>query len=204
LRRLWRCARKSRETSGYRETSLVHEGIGSVVERFFIQGSKVMARLRYLIVGSIAAAACAAGAPAQAVSTVVPVYQGTAFVTAVAGSCAAVGDYYTMVYRQLVEPSNTSYGGGVSFTSERATVSYVMPAMKPLNSGTQNQPTLTFYGQSAEAGPFSSTGGFDLKISNPGSSKAPKASVTITGTVTNFFATSGCTVTIAAALQLRP
>jgi hypothetical protein len=161
-----------------------------------------MASLRYLIVGSLAAAACSVGAPAQAVSTVVPVYQGTAFVTAVSGSCAAVGDYYTMVYRQLVEPSNTSYGGGVSFVSERSTVSYVMPANKPLNSG--NQPTLNAYGQSAEAGPFTYTGGVNLKISSPGTTKKPKTSVTITGTVTNFFDTTGCTVTIGAALQLRP
>ena len=87
-----------------------------------------MANLRFLLVAAIAAA-CSAGAPAQAqsspavaatVSTGVPVYQGVAFVTAytdaTAGACEnaglGVGSYVTITYRELVELGNTTYGGG--------------------------------------------------------------------------------------------
>jgi hypothetical protein len=136
-----------------------------------------------------------------------PVYQGTAFVNAVTTACTtngvAVGDYYTIIYRQLAE-SGSGYGGGVQFADGRSTVSYVMPANEPLNSGTQNQPSLTAYIQSSEADPASYTAGFDLKISSPGTVKKPATDVTITGTVTNFFSYADCTVTIGAALELRP
>jgi hypothetical protein len=73
-----------------------------------------------------------------------------------------------------------------------------------LNGGVQNQPRVTAYGESSEAGPYSYTGGFNLKISSPGTLKAPAAYVTITGTVTNIWNYTGCTVTINAALALRP
>ena len=136
------------------------------------------------------------------------IYQGTAFVTGVTSACTAngvaIGDYDTMEYRQLAESGNASYGGGVSFVSGRSTVSYVMPATMPLNSGTQNQPSLTVYGQSGEAGPYNYPAGFNLTISSPGTSTSPAAYVTITGTVTNFFNYTGCTITIGAALELRP
>lgn len=167
-----------------------------------------MANSRFLIVAGTMAATFSLGAPAHAVSTVVPVYQGTAFVKGVTSACTtngiAIGDFYTMIYRQLVEPSNTSYGGGVSFITERSAVSYVMPASKPLNSGTQTQSSLTAYGESGEAGPYNYSAGFSLKISSPGTVKKPAADVIITGTLTNFFNYTGCTITIGAALELRP
>ena len=175
-----------------------------------------MTKARFSVVAAIAAiAACSAGAPAQAqsdpaaapaVSTGVPVYQGTAFVTAVTSACATnfgVGDYYTMLFRQLVESGNTSYGGGIAFFSPRSAVAYVMPANKPLNGGKQSQTSVNAHGESSKVGPFSYTGGFNLTIS-PATLAASTPNVTITGTVTNFFNYSGCTVTIRAALALRP
>jgi hypothetical protein len=162
---------------------------------------------------SITAAFGGAGAFAPSTSSAVtqtvnaPVYQGTAFVNGVTSACAtngiAVGDYYTIIYRQLAE-SGSAYGGGVQFDDGRSAVSYVMPANEALNSGTQNQPSVTAYVQSSEADPTSYTAGFDLKISSPGTAKKPAADVTITGTVANFFNDTGCTVTIGAALELRP
>ncbi len=178
-----------------------------------------MARLRFSLVAAIAAvAACAAGAPAQAqstpaaapaVSTDVPVYQGVAFFTAVSGTACTsngfnVGDWYVMEYRQLPRPSHTTYGGGIQFASERSAFSLVMAPGANLNGGVQNHPSVDGYGESSEAGPFSFTGGFDLTISSPGTAAAPAASVTITGTVANFFSYTGCTVTIRASLALRP
>jgi hypothetical protein len=187
----------------------------------FNQEGKVMANSKLLLVAAMAAAACSAGAAAQAqssqadtatVSTGVPVYQGVAFVTAYTDATAdacenagfAVGSYDTMIYRQLVESGNTSYGGGFGFANERDGFSFVMPAGKPLNSGTQKLTTASFYGESSQVGPYSYTGAFDLKISSPGSATKPKASVTISGTVTNYYGTTGCDVTINAALTLRP
>jgi hypothetical protein len=178
-----------------------------------------MTKSQFSLAAALAAvAACWAGAPAQAqsvpaaapaLSTDVPVYQGTAFVTAVTSVCTtnkiAVGDYYTMIFRQQPRPGNTVYGGGIQFNSERSAVSYVMPASTALNGGVQNQPSVSGYGASSEAGPFSFTGGFDLTISpatlNP---TTPAAAITITGTVANFFDYTGCTITIRAALPLRP
>ena len=73
-----------------------------------------------------------------------------------------------------------------------------------MNSGTQTQSSLTAYGELGEAGPYSYSGGFSLKISSPGTLKTPAADVIISGTVTNFFNYTGCTITIGAALELRP
>jgi len=161
-------------------------------------------------------ATCSVGASARAqeagsvpatVSTGVPVYQGTAFITAVTTACTAnnivVGDYYTMLYRQLVEAGNTSYGGGIGFATERGSVSYVMPANQPLNAGKQVQTSVNAYGESSKVGPFSYTGGFNLVIS-PSKLSAMSPGVTIKGTVTNFFNDTGCTATIRASLALRP
>ena len=95
-----------------------------------------MANSRFLIVAGTMAATFSLGAPAHAVSTVVPVYQGTVFVKGVTTACTdngiAIGDFYTMIYRQLVEPNNINYGGGVSFVTERGAVSYVMPATQAI------------------------------------------------------------------------
>jgi hypothetical protein len=179
-----------------------------------------MANLRFLLVAAIAAA-CSAGAPAQAqsspavaatVSTGVPVYQGVAFVTAytdaTAGACEnaglGVGSYVTITYRELVESGNTTYGGGFGIANDRDGYSYVAPANTEFKNGTQKQTSVTFNGQSSSAGPYSFTGGFNLKISNPGSMKKPAAYVTISGTLTNLYGVTGCNVTINAALALRP
>ena len=176
-----------------------------------------MRRLQLSFVATIAAvAACSACAPAQAqsspvaapaLSTDVPVYQGVAFVTAVTSACTtnkiAVGDYYTMIFRQQPRPGNTVYGGGIQFNSERSAVSYVMPANTALNGGVQNQPSVSGYGASSEAGPYSFTGGFDLAIS-PATLTSTTQVVIMKGTFANFFGYTGCTITIRAALPLRP
>ena len=168
-------------------------------------------RLSCLLVAA-GIAACSVGASAWAqsvpgtVSTGVPVYQGTAFVTGVAGCVSSnipVGDAYVMLYRQLVEPNNTVYGGGIAFATERSSTSYVMPANQPLNAGKQVQTSVNAYGESSKVGPFSYTGGFNLVIS-PSTLTATTPAVTIKGTVSNFFNNTGCTITIRAALALRP
>jgi hypothetical protein len=179
-----------------------------------------MARLQFSLVAAIAAvAACSAGAPAQAqsspaatpaLSTDVPVYQGGVFVTAVTSACTAnniaVGNYWTMDFRQLPRPVNTAhFGGGFEFVSDRSSLSYVMPPGTPLNGGHTVQTSVTAYGESGEAGPYNYTGAFNLTIS-PATLNAttPSAVVTITGTVADLWDYTGCTVTIRAALALRP
>jgi hypothetical protein len=188
-----------------------------------------MTTLRLSLVAAIAAVAvCSAGAPAQAqsspaaaatVSTGVPVYQGTAFILKVNAACTNndvnVGDYLTMLYRPFAESGNTSYGGGIGFSNERAAVSYVLAAGQNLTPANEVQSSVDINGESSKVGPFCSGGGstcgsgpggsFNLTISNPGTAAAPANWVTITGTVNNLWNySSSCNVTIRAALALRP
>ena len=173
-----------------------------------------MTRLRLRHVVTIAAvAACWAGGAAPALAASAPVWQGTAFVTAVSGNCASngvnVGTYYTMLYREQAQSGNTVYGGGVQFASQRSSVSYVMPANDSLPSGQEDSEpssTLTAYGQSSLGGPFGGPGNyiasFDLTISSTSSGTA--TNVTITGTVNNLWNySSPCNVTIEASLALQ-
>ena len=141
---------------------------------------------------------------AGSATTDVPVYQGTAFITAVTGSaCAtngvAIGNYSTMIYRQQPR-SNSTYGGAIQFVSGRSAVSYVMPANTALNGGVTNV-SVDAYGESSLVGPFNFSGGFDLTISDP---TGPAPGVTIAGTVANMWGVSGCSATIEASLALRP
>lgn len=159
-----------------------------------------MTRLRLSLLAAVTTIAVCS---TPAFATDVPIYQGTAFFTAVAGTCAsdgvAVGDYATMIYRQQPRPSVSSYGGAIAFVSRRSAVSYVMPASTALNSG--NQPSVSAYGESSLVGPYNYTGAFNLTISNPA---GPAPGVTITGTVADIYDYTGCTVTIEASLALRP
>ena len=101
-----------------------------------------MTRLRLSLAAAITTVAVYS---TSAFATDVPVYQGTAFFTAVAGTCAsdgvAVGDYATMIYRQQPRSSFPSYGGAIAFVTRRSAVSYVMPASTPLNGG--NEPSVS-------------------------------------------------------------
>jgi hypothetical protein len=157
------------------------------------------ARLYFLRASALSAFAIAvlgqqAFADGARVSTGEPVYQGTAFITAVTSSCTAnsinVGDYYTILYRQLPESGNTVYGGGIAFFGSRSALSYVLPANTALNGGQQKVNSVTVYGQSSKVGPATRT--------------ATTPSVQINGTVGSFFNYTGCTITVRSSLALRP
>jgi len=159
-----------------------------------------------LIACPIAAAAAEEIPAAPTLSTGVPVYQGTAFWTAVSNACASfgvsVGDYYMMTYRQAVEPGNSDYGGGIALNSDRLGVAYVLPANQPLPAGHQVH-TVTVTGLSSKVGPYQYSSTMNLTIS-PNTTTGSTSAVTITGTLTNFFAYTGCNVTFRSALSLRP
>ena len=149
----------------------------------------------------------AGSASAQNVSPGVPVYQGTAFVTAVSSGCAAgaasVGDDYTILYREFPETGNALYGGGVAFVAPLSSVAYVLPAGVVLIGGRQTFATVRVHGESPDVGPFQYTASLDLTIA-PEMLTPSTPSVYITGTVGDMFGNSGCAVTIRAALALRP
>ena len=163
-----------------------------------------MTRLQLSLAAAVTAIAVCPTA-GSALSTDVPVYQGTAFVTAVTSACTtngvAIGNYATMIYRQQPRPKITAYGGAIQFVSGRSAVSYVMPASTALNGGETNLASVNAYGELSLVGPYSFTGGFDLTISDP---TGPAPGVTITGTVSNLWGYAGCTATIEASLALRP
>lgn len=143
---------------------------------------------------------------APTAASVAPVYQGTVFIVGVSSGCepgqASVGDYYTMLYRQIAQ-AGSSFGGGVAFVTPRSSFSYVLPKGVSLNGGRQNFPTVRVDGKSSQVGPLNYTGSLDLTIS-PTTLTATTPSVYITGTVGDIFSYAGCNVTIRAALALRP
>jgi hypothetical protein len=174
----------------------------------------VSKKLAFLFAATWAVCACAGSAMAQqgsvappTVSTGVPVYQGTAFVIGVSDGCAssvpAVGDYYTMLYRAFPETGNTLYGGGIAFVTPISSVSYVLPAGVSLLGGYQTFPSVSAHGESSDVGPFNYTGSLNLTIA-PALLTPSTSNVYITGTVGDIFGYAGCTVTIRAALALRP
>jgi hypothetical protein len=134
----------------------------------------VSKKLAFLFAATWAVCACAGSAMAQqgsvappTVSTGVPVYQGTAFVSPI------------------------------------SSVSYVLPAGVSLLGGYQTFPSVSAHGESSDVGPFNYTGSLNLTIA-PAPLTPSTSNVYITGTVGDIFGYAGCTVTIRAALALRP
>ena len=171
-------------------------------------------KLAYLFAAIAAVSAWAGVAMAQQglaaapkVSTGAPVYQGTAFVIGVSNGCApsgtSIGDYYTMLYRELPETGNNSYGGGVAFITPISSVSYVLPAGVSLIGGHQTFSNVSAHGESSDVGPFDYAGSLNLTIA-PALLTPSTPSVYITGTVGDILGYAGCNVTIRAALALRP
>ena len=147
--------------------------------------------------------AAAAGPAAAAVQ----VFQGQVFVTAVnapctAASAVAVGDHYLGLFRSVLNPSFPLIGGGFSLHGQRSAAVYQLPAGIALPGGAQSK-TVPVTGVSSRVGIFAFTSTYTLNIA-PAAIVATTPYVTITGTLTNFFDTAGCTVSIRGAFTVRP
>jgi hypothetical protein len=160
--------------------------------------------MRFAAAAVLALAALATAGQAQAASEP-QVWQGTVFVESVTGACTtagvtSVGDYYTMVYRPIIPGSQTGPEGltfigaraGQAWYTLSATASFSSPAVANILA-LYSHATSTF---------AASTGGYSLTIL-PAPIATNTPTVTITGMLSNFWDTSGCNVTISAALAAR-
>ena len=146
----------------------------------------------------------------ESVDAAAPVYQGAAFVIAASGgttgACASngvkAGDAYTILYRPAAQSGSEVYGGGIGLASDLASESLDLAAGVDLPAGRETR-TVIAHGQSSAVGPFSTSSTFDLEI-GPDPLPAKALWATIAGTVTNMWGFGGCTVTLRAALALRP
>ena len=151
---------------------------------------------------SLAAWLLVAGHAASA-SSVTQVWQGEAFVLSFTGACAPTnvatpGDYYRLIYRPKL--AATDAAEGLSFVGARATYLAISAAGSAMfqGSGTYRG---TFISSRAATG--TTTGASNLSIS-PLPILTSTSTVSISGTLTNFFAVTGCDVTFRAALTPRP
>ena len=135
-------------------------------------------------------------------ATTQTVWQGESFLTSVSDTCTAsniaVGDYYRVVYRPKL--NGTDPAEGLSFVGGRSAVLATSAAGSAMFQGSG---TYKSTGVSSRATSFSSTGHFQLSIS-PAPILSGTEVVTISGTLTNFFAITGCTIGFSSALVQRP
>ena len=149
----------------------------------------------------VAAALACAALPAQAATTQT-VWQGDAFLTTVTSPCTASGiaqdDYYRTVYRPKL--SGTDPAEALSFVGGRSLVLGTSAAGSAMFQGSGNY---KIEGVGSRANFFTSTGHFQLSIL-PAPITAGTQDVSITGSLTNFFAITGCTIQFTSALVQRP
>lgn len=153
----------------------------------------------------ILAATCLLGLPltvAEAASTQ-KVWQGEAFATAVTDACATnatveVADFFRIIYRPKL--ASTDPAEGLSFVGSRSTYLAISQAGSAMFQGSGSYKG-TYISSRAATG--STTGASSLSIS-PLPITSGTGTITISGTLTNFFAATGCDVTFRAALTPRP
>ncbi len=136
-------------------------------------------------------------------ATTQKVWQGEAFVTAVTDACAPgstaeVGDFFRIIYRPKL--SSLDPAEGLSFVGSRSTYLAISQA-----GGAMFQGSGTYKGTylSSRAATGSTTGAFQLSIS-PLPILSGTGTITISGTITNFFAVTGCDITFRSAFTPRP
>lgn len=146
----------------------------------------------------LAAALAASAAPASAAT----VWVGNVFVTAAASVCgasAAVGDYATLIYRPASVPLGNGANSYLAYVSPRSSFAMTVPnnTFRPLvnYAGQFVSSTLKF---------GTSSGGITAWTMTPATLSATTTHAQLTTTLANFFATTGCTVTLRGDLELAP
>jgi hypothetical protein len=147
----------------------------------------------------------ALAAATQAWATEPQVWQGTVFIDSVTGACttanvAAVGDYYTMVYRPIIAGSQTGPEGLTFIGARDGQAWYTLSDSASFKSAAEAN--ILTLGSHATSDFATSAGGYSLTIL-PEPIGLTTPTVTITGLLSNFWDVSGCNVTISAALAAR-
>ncbi len=151
---------------------------------------------RIFAAAALFAVAHTGGAMAQTV------WQGEVFLTSVTSPCTpnavgSVGDFYRVIYRPKLTGASTA--DALAFVGSRSDylVTSATGSATLQGSGTYKG---TYISSHASTG--STTGAFQLTIL-PAPVTASALNLTITGTITNFFAVTGCDIGIRAALTQR-
>ncbi len=155
--------------------------------------------------------------PGQAQAVTPQVWQGTAFISGfttpaakeacTADNAASVGDDYVLVYRPIIAGSTTnpsSSDEGLSFFGGRNGVHYF--TADGGSFATPSDAYIIVLDSHASSSQVSNTTvapaiPYALKITKSITAKTP--SVTISGSIGNFFNVSGCDITFTASLDLR-
>lgn len=146
-------------------------------------------------------------------TTLATVWQGSAFITAVSSACAtnntaAVGDDYTIVYRPIIVGSagnGVTNDAGLSFFSGRNGMHYFTKVGVAFKAS--GDAYFVYLGSRATSGDSGSTADpptipYALTI-KPAPITTTTPTVTISGTVDDFFGTTGCNISFTSALDLR-
>jgi hypothetical protein len=153
--------------------------------------------MQKLVALGLLAIATAFGSGTASAATEVPVFDGIVKLTAVNEACEAdgwvAGTEYRLIYRSEVRPSNER-GGGIQMLDARGGFNFMQPNKKALPGGSPKG-TFTATGISGQVGIYTFSSPFALTIT-PTKVRASSKVVTIEGTLGNFSAVEGCTVTI--------
>jgi len=135
-------------------------------------------------------------------------WQGSATFTklAPAASCAnagfSAGDLAHSVYRAHLNSGEPN--AGISFIGSRGATIYFDASSIPDLGGNGNYNAFLIGGRATTtSGGAPYTGTYKLKVT-PATITATTKQVTVTGTITNFFNSTGCTATFEASYFLRP
>lgn len=165
--------------------------------------------MRVLGAIAMAVAAVASAGAAQAANNPLIVWQGAITITNLTAACSSIGQgvgtLLTSVYRPRLESDEPV--SGLTILSDRT-------AQVFFNASTSNNDQMIgrggylghIIGSRATAIPNSSqgsfTGNYNFKV-RPVTITADTTSITITGTLTNYFNVTGCTLSFAGAYQPR-
>lgn len=134
------------------------------------------------------------------------VWQGGATITSLSAACStvgfAVGDLVHSVYRPILDPAEPKTA--ISFVSSRGAVIFFQASGNAFMASGAGTYSGNYVGGRATMSSTAVTGNWTMTVTPSTFTAATVTPVTITGSITNFYKTAGCTVGFKGAYQRRP